>query len=151
MPKKVRMDKIRREKVAYAKKAYKDGTTTVAELQKVVKTKFGSGISFRDIGAVFPASSRKKSAQRKARAASATKRGPGRPRGSRNKTTARRGRPPASEAEQYLLFVGDDAEAFATPNQVERRIGELIDDGHSPSDLSIYKKENMRISVTHRI
>lgn len=146
------MDATRAQKIKFAKDAYKKGTKTVAGLQKVVKAKFGTGISFRDIGQVFPASSRKASAARKAKAAS-KKRGrkPGRPKGSRNKTTARRGRPPASARDSLLLMAGDEVEVFSSSRSLETRVAELLAEGYAPNDLSVYEKTNLKVSITHQI
>ncbi len=146
------MDATRAQKIKFAKDAYKKGTKTVAGLQKVVKAKFGTGISFRDIGQVFPASSRKASAARKAKAASKSRRKPGRPKGSRNKTTgARRGRPPASARDSLLLMAGDDVEVFSSSRSLEARVAELLAEGYAPGDLSVYEKTKLKVSITHQI
>jgi len=43
-----------REKIAYARHVLKSGTTQVADIQKAVKKKFGSGLDFRDLAEVYP-------------------------------------------------------------------------------------------------
>ena len=60
-----------REKIAYAKTLRQAGTTRMADLQKAVKAKFGTGLNFTDMAHVVP-----KKAGAKTQAA---KRSPGRP------------------------------------------------------------------------
>ncbi len=134
------MDKIRKQKIVYAKQRYRAGTTTVAGLQKEVKAKFGSGISFRDLKLVFP---QRTVVEKRTR--TVTKRPVRRSRTARIRTGHTRA------SEPFLLFVGDKAEGYGTPKEVERRIEALIAEGHDPGRLSIYKRHDMRISVTHSI
>jgi hypothetical protein len=134
----------REEKIAYTKKLLAEGTSRVPEIQKAVKAKFGTGISFRDLGSVFP---KKPGAKKKA-----AKRGPGRPRKKAGrkpgpKPGRRPGRPKGWSSDQYLLMVGEVCEVFGGKRALESRVAELIAEGHAADDLAVYEKSSMQLTL----
>jgi len=134
-----------KQKLAFAKKVLKAGTNAPGEIQKALKKEFGSGLPFWQLGEIYPSKNGKKTT---------TKRGPGRPKGSKTKKRgpgrppkARRGRPPASSRDALALLVADEFEFFSGPRQLEARVGELLAEGHAPSELVVYERSPMKLSV----
>jgi len=125
-----------REKIAYAKQLHKAGTTRMADIQKGVKKKFGSGLSFRDLGKVFP---KKRGAKKNAQ-----RRGPGRPAKAMGN---RGGRPTGWSSDQWLLVAGDEAEAFGSKTRLQNRVANLVGEGVSPGEIAIYEKTSMKLAV----
>jgi len=136
-----------REKIAYAKTLHKAGTTRVADIQKGVKEKFGTGLNFRDLGKVFP---KKRGAKKKAK-----KRGPGRPpkaatprrRPGRPKSSARRGRPAGWSSDQWLLMAGNEGETIGSKTKLQTRVAQLMGEGMAPSEITVYEKTSMKLAV----
>ncbi|MBN1443722.1 MAG: hypothetical protein JXA90_13515 [Planctomycetes bacterium] len=126
-----------REKIAYAKTLRQAGTTRMADIQKGVKAKFGTGLNFVDMARVVP----KKAGAK----APAPKRGPGRP--PKTKTGARGGRPKGWSPDRWLLVIGEDGEAFGSKRRLETRVAKAIHDGVSPSAMALYAKTGMKLTV----
>lgn len=132
------MNQERKDKIAFAKAEYKRGVHAPKDLQAAVKKKFGSGLAFRDLGTVFPASSKKKAGKKAGRKKS------GRP---ANGAHPRRGRPPAAAQDSLALFYGDEVELLSSRRQVEQRVAELLAEGYSSEDLSVYERTNMKLAI----
>ncbi|MBN1444051.1 MAG: hypothetical protein JXA90_15175, partial [Planctomycetes bacterium] len=126
-----------REKIAYAKTLRQGGTTRMADIQKGVKAKFGTGLNFVDMARVVP----KKAGAK----APAPKRGPGRP--PKAKASARGGRPKGWSPDQWLLVVGDDGETFGSKRKLEARVAKAIGEGVPPSAMALYAKTGMKLLV----
>ena len=145
MPEATRQDRIK-----FAKEQIKKGVTAPKEIQQLVKKKFGTGLAFIDLGVVFPKKpgAKKKAAKKKAGKKKTGKRG--RPKGSKNKPrkrgrpAGRRGRP---AGEQWLLMVGNEGEAFRSSKKLQNRVADLLGEGYTQDDISIYEKTSMKMTV----
>ena len=125
----------REDRIAYAKKLHEKGIHATAELQKAVKAKFGQGIAFMDLPRVFP---QKPGGKKKTR---------GRPAKGGAKKTARRGRRRATAPSQWLLVAGDDVELCGGVRQLQGRVAELLGEGFSQDDISVYEKTSMEMTI----
>jgi hypothetical protein len=125
----------REDRIAYGKKLYEKGVRSIAEMQKAVKAKHGKGIAFRDLTSVFP---QKPGGKKKTR---------GRPPKRGAKKTGRRGRPRAAAASQWLLVTGDEVELHSSIRPLQGRVAELLSEGFSQDDISIYEKTSMDMTI----
>ena len=137
----------RSDRIKYAKELVKKGETAPKKLQKLVKEKFGTGLAFIDLGAVFPkkpGAKKKKAAKKKAAKKKTGKRG--RPMGSKNKLRGRagRGRP---TGDQWFLMVGNEGEVYGSSKQLQNRVADLLGEGYTQDDISIYEKTSMKMTV----
>jgi hypothetical protein len=153
-------DTTGKEKIIFAKELRASGTTRVADIQKAVKKKFGTGMDFRDIGKVFPKKRGLKKKAKKKTAKMARKRGKkkaaraprrktglgrrGRGRGPDRPPMKRMGRPPANE---WILMAGNEGEQFTSRRALESRVAELVANGTSPGNLAVYERKPMRMTV----
>ena len=137
----------RQDRIKFAKEQIKKGITAPKQLQQEVKKKFGTGLAFIDLGAVFPKKpgAKKKKAGKKTAAKKKTgKRG--RPKGSKNKSRgrARGGRP---TGDQWFLMVGNEGEVYGSSKQLQNRVADLMGEGYTQKDISIYEKVTMKMTV----
>ena len=136
----------RKDRIKFAKEQVKKGVTAPKQLQQLVKKKFGTGLAFMDLGAVFP---KKPGAKKKAGKKKTGKRG--RPKGSKNKPKGRRGRPAGRRGrptgDGWFLMVGDEGEVYGSNRQLQNRVADLLAEGYTQDDISIYEKTSMKLTV----
>jgi hypothetical protein len=139
----------RKDRIAYGKQLHGKGVRSIAELQKAVKAKFGKGIAFRDLTSVFP---QKPGGKKKTRGRppkpGGKKKTRGRPPTRGAKKTGRRGRPRgATAAGQWLLVAGDEVERHGGIRNLQSRVAELLAEGYTQDDISIYEKTSMDMTI----
>jgi hypothetical protein len=133
----------RREKMKFAREQYKKGVTAPAKLQSMLKKKFGSGMSFMDLGSIFP----KKPGAKKKKAAKKAAKKRGRPASRPRKKTGRRGRPAGATRDQWLVAYGDEGETVDSKTQVQAKVSALISEGVSVEDITVYQKTSLKLTV----
>ena len=140
----------RQDRINFAKEQIKKGVTAPKQLQQEVKKKFGTGLAFIDLGAVFPKKpgAKKKAGKKKAAKKKTGRRG--RPKGSKNKPkgrgrpAGRRGRPTSVG---WFLMVGNEGEVYGSSKQLQNRVADLLSEGYTQDDISIYEKTTMEMTV----